>query len=151
MFFFSLVTQLQKTNLFGVSLDALVQSDRLRKSQMSEDDEMKMLQQQLLQLDQQQSNESSSTNSNNLRSSAVNLNFDIPTFPRLLCNYLEMEGMNEKGLFISPGLFTELVELRMKFQTCMFLTFRLRSGLIPKLHPIEWIWIITASNLLEYC
>jgi hypothetical protein len=27
----------------------------------------------------------------------------------------------------------------------------LRSGLIPKLHPIEWIWIITASNLLEYC
>jgi hypothetical protein len=41
----------------------------------------------------------------------------IPYIAQVLCNYLEEEGMNEKGLFLKPGLFVEVVELRAKFNT----------------------------------
>lgn len=116
----------EKINLFGVPLDTLVQNDRLRQSQAvqpSEDEEMRLLQAQLLALEH--STDSCSTTpsasvsgASSLKSSAsCSQSLDIPAFPQILCEYLEREGMNEKGLFVAPGLFTEIVELRLKFQT----------------------------------
>lgn len=105
-----------------------MQNDRLRQSQAvqpSEDEEMRLLQAQLLALEH--STDSCSTTpsasvsgASSLKSSAsCSQSLDIPAFPQILCEYLEREGMNEKGLFVAPGLFTEIVELRLKFQTCI--------------------------------